>query len=172
MLKFIVEKFKRYHLKDVAVKDERVLAFQNLEAAKECVLFWVADDISWTEVDKIRKSLAKYMEVHLLSFIRQSKSVFERSGDALYADESSITYGGKIRDAKLREVLKKTEGVFIDISMQPDVLGDYIVRYAKSPCKVGISREGVEHDIMFANVRNTDVFVDRLFKLFTKINTY
>lgn len=172
MLRFIVEKFKRHHIKNMAVKDERVLAFQNLETAKECTLFWVADDISREEVERFRKSLAKHMEVRLLSFIRQSKSVFERVGEALYFDESAILYGGKLRDTKLQEILERKSGLFIDLSLQPDALSDYVVQYAKAPCKVGMSREGITHDIVFANAPNTDVFADRLFKLFTKINTY
>ncbi len=172
MLRFIVEKFKRHHIKNMAVKDERALAFQNLETVKECTLFWVADDISREEVERVRKLLAKHMRVHLLSFIRQSKSVFERVGEALYFDESAILYGGKLRDTKLQEILERKSGVFIDLSLQPDALSDYVVQYAKAPCKVGMSREGITHDIVFANAPNTDVFADRLFKLFTKINTY
>lgn len=172
MLKYIIGRLKKHHIKNLVVKDERILAFQNLDAVKECTLFWIAEDVSWTEIERIQKLLAKHMNVHLLSFIRQSKSEFERVEKVLYADEASIFYGGKFRDMELKELLERKDGLFIDLSLTPDALGDYIVRYAKSACKVGMPREGIEHDIVFANVQRANIFIDRLFKLFTKINTY
>ena len=55
------------------------------------------------------------------------------------------------------------------MSLKPDVWGDYIVKSAKASCKIGY---GTGHDIDFDGVRDIDDFMERLFKLLTKINTY
>ena len=77
-------------MKNIVVKDERVLSFYNLDTAKKCVVFWVAGDVPVSSVNK-------------------------------------------------------------------------------ASCKVGY---GTGHDIDFDGVRDIDDFMERLFKLLTKINTY
>ena len=59
MFKCIAEGFKKRHLKNMEVKNERVLSFYNLDAAKKCVVFWVADDVPVSSVNKVREALAK-----------------------------------------------------------------------------------------------------------------
>ena len=73
MFKCIAEGFKKRHLKNIVVKDERVLSFYNLDTAQRCVVFWVADDVPVSSVNKVREALAKHMDVCLLAFIRQPK---------------------------------------------------------------------------------------------------
>ena len=53
MFKCIAEGFKKRHLKNMEVKNERVLSFYNLDAAKKCVVFWVADDVPVSSVNKV-----------------------------------------------------------------------------------------------------------------------
>ena len=172
MFKYIVEGFKKNHLKNMVVRDERVLSFYNLDTAKKCIVFWVADDVPVASVNKVRGMLAKYMEVCLIAFIRQPKSNPEQMPDALYLDSSGISYKGKFNDLKVQEILDEKEALLIDLSLKPDVWGDYIVKYAKSSCKVGFNHYGTEHDIDFDEVRDIDDFMRRLFELLTKINTY
>ena len=165
MFKCIAEGFKKRHLKNIVVKDERVLSFYNLDTAKKCVVFWVADDVPVSSVDKVREALAKYMDVCLLAFIRQPKLNTEQIQDAIYG----ISYKGGFRDPRVQEILNRKEGLLIDLSLKPDVCGDYIVKSAKASCKIGY---GTGHDIDFDGVRDIDDFIERLFKLLTKINTY
>lgn len=169
MFKCIAEGFKKHHLKNIVVKDERVLSFYNLDTAKKCVVFWVADDVPVSSVDKVREALAKYMDVCLLAFIRQPKLNTEQIQDAIYLDSSGISYKGGFRDPRVQEILNRKEGLLIDLSLKPDVCGDYIVKSAKASCKIGY---GTGHDIDFDGVRDIDDFIERLFKLLTKINTY
>ena len=169
MFKCIAEGFKKRHLKNIVVKDERVLSFYNLDTAKKCVVFWVADDVPVSSVDKVREALAKYMDVCLLAFIRQPKLNTEQIQDAIYLDSSGISYKGGFRDPRVHEILNRKEGLLIDLSLKPDVCGDYIVKSAKASCKIGY---GTGHDIDFDGVRDIDDFIERLFKLLTKINTY
>ena len=169
MFKGIAVGFKKRHLKNIVVKDERVLSFYNLDTAKKCVVFWVADDVPVSSVDKVREALAKYMDVCLLAFIRQPKLNTEQIQDAIYLDSSGISYKGGFRDPRVQEILNRKEGLLIDLSLKPDVCGDYIVKSAKASCKIGY---GTGHDIAFAGVRDIDDFIERLFKLLTKINTY
>ena len=169
MFKCIAEGFKKRHLKNIVVKDERVLSFYNLDTAKKCVVFWVADDVPVSSVDKVREALAKYMDVCLLAFIRQPKLNTEQIQDAIYLDISGISYKGGFRDPRVQEILNRKEGLLIDLSLKPDVCGDYIVKSAKASCKIGY---GTGHDIDFDGVRDIDDFIERLFKLLTKINTY
>ena len=154
MFKCIAEGFKKRHLKKMVVKDERVLSFYNLDTAKKCIVFWVTDDVPVSSVNRVREALAKHMDVCLLAFIRQPKLNSEQIQDAIYLDSSGISYGGEL---------------LIDLSLKPDVWGDYIVESAKTSCKIGYS---TGHDIDFDGVRDIDDFMDRLFKLLTKINTY
>ena len=172
MFKYIAEELKKSHIKGMAVKDERVLAFHNLDTAKRCVVFWVADDVSVSSVSKIREALSKHMKVDLLAFIRRPKLNPERIPEALYLESSGISYKGKFTDPKVLEVLDKKDGLFIDLSLKPDVLGDYIVKNAKSACKIGFNRHDAEHDIDFEPFRDVDDFTKRLLELLTKINTY
>jgi len=172
MFKYIAEELKKSHIKGMTVKNERVLAFRNLETAKRCVLFWVADDVPVSAVNKIREALSKHMEVGLLAFIRRPKLNPERIPDALYLESSGISYKGKFHDPKVLEILDEKDGLFIDLSLRPDVLGDYIVKNAKSACKIGFNRHDAEHDIDFEPVQNVDDFAGRLLELLTKINTY
>lgn len=172
MLKYIVEKFKRRHIKRVALVRERELAYRNLETAKRCILFWIAEEVSVPVINKLREMLAKNMDVEMLAFVQQPKLLVERVEDAMYIDNSLITYSGKFHDAKLQGLLDQGEGLFIDLSLGTDVYGDYIVRCARSNCKIGISREEMLHDIAFANISDIEVFIERLFKLLTRINTY
>ena len=169
MFKCIAEGFKKRHLKNIVVKDERVLSFYNLDTAKKCGVFWVADDVPVSSVDKVREALAKYMDVCLLAFIRQPKLNTEQIQDAIYLDSSGISYKGGFRDPRVQEILNRKEGLLIDLSLKPDVCGDYIVKSAKASCKIGY---GTGHDIDFDGVRDIDDFIERLFKLLTKINTY
>ena len=169
MFKCIAEGFKKRHLKNIVVKDERVLSFYNLDTAKKCVVFWVADDVPVSSVDKVREALAKYMDVCLLAFIRQPKLNTEQIQDAIYLDSSGISYKGGFRDPRVQEILNRKEGLLIDLSLKPDMCGDYIVKSAKASCKIGY---GTGHDIDFDGVRDIDDFIERLFKLLTKINTY
>ena len=169
MFKCIAEGFKKRHLKNIVVKDERVLSFYNLDTAKKCVVFWVADDVPVSSVDKVREALAKYMDVCLLAFIRKTKLNTEQIQDAIYLDSSAISYKGGFRDPRVQEILNRKEGLLIDLSLKPDVCGDYIVKSAKASCKIGY---GTGHDIDFDGVRDIDDFIERLFKLLTKINTY
>ena len=163
MFKCIAEGFKKRHLKNIVVKDERVLSFYNLYTAKKCVVFWVADDVPVSSVDKVREALAKHMDVCLLAFIRQPKLNTEQIQDAIYLDSSGISYKGGFRDPRVQEILNRKEGLLID------VWGDYIVTSAKASCKIGY---GTGHDIDFDGVRDVDDFMERLFKILTKINTY
>ena len=78
-------------------------------------------------------------------------------------------YKGGFRDPRVQEILNRKEGLLIDLSLKPDVWGDYIVKSAKASCKIGY---GTGHDIDFDGVRDIDDFMERLFKLLTKINTY
>ena len=172
MFKYIAEELKKSHIKGMAVKDERILAFHNLETAKKCLLFWVADDVPVSSVSKIREALSKYMEVSLLAFIRRPKLNPERIPEALYLESSGISYKGKFNDLKVQEMLDKKDDLFIDLSLKPDVLGDYIVKNAKSACKIGFNRYGAEHDVDFEPIRDVDDFIRLLLKLLTKINTY
>lgn len=169
MFKCIAEGFKKRHLKNMVVKDERVLSFYNLDTAKKCVVFWVADDVSVSSVNKVREALAKHMDVGLLAFIRQPKLKPEQIEDAVYLDSSGISYKGGFRDPRVQEVLNRKEGLLIDLSLKPDVWGDYIVKSANVSCKIGY---GMGHDIDFDGVRDIDDFMEQLFKLLTKINTY
>ena len=169
MFKCIAEGFKKRHLKNIVVKDERVLSFYNLDTAKKCVVFWVAGDVPVSSVNKVREALAKHMDVGLLAFIRQPKLNTEQIQDAIYLDSSGISYRGEFRDPRVQEVVNRKEGLLIDLSLKPDVWGDYIVKSAKASCKVGY---GTGHDIDFDGVRDIDDFMERLFKLLTKINTY
>ena len=109
------------------------------------------------------------MDVCLLAFIRQPKLNTEQIQDAIYLDSSGISYRGEFRDPRVQEVVNRKEGLLIDLSLKPDVWGDYIVKSAKASCKVGY---GTGHDIDFDGVRDIDDFMERLFKLLTKINTY
>ena len=59
MFKCIAEGFKKHHLKNIVVKDERVLSFYNLDTAKKCVVFWVAGDVPVSSVNKVREALAR-----------------------------------------------------------------------------------------------------------------
>jgi len=169
MFKCIAEGFKKHHLKNIVVKDERVLSFYNLDTAKKCVVFWVAGDVPVSSVNKVREALAKHMDVCLLAFIRQPKLNTEQIQDAIYLDSSGISYKGGFRDPRVQEILNRKEGLLIDLSLKPDVCGDYIVKSAKASCKIGY---GTGHDIDFDGVRDIDDFMERLFKLLTKINTY
>ena len=169
MFKCIAEGFKKRHLKKMVVKDERVLSFYNLDTAKKCIVFWVTDDVPVFSVNRVREALAKHMDVCLLAFIRQPKLNSEQIQDAIYLDSSGISYRGGFRDPRVQEVLNRKEGLLIDLSLKPDVWGDYIVTSAKASCKIGY---GTGHDIDFDGVRDVDDFMERLFKILTKINTY
>lgn len=169
MFKCIAEGFKKRHLKNMVVKDERVLSFYNLDTAKQCIVFWVADDVPVSSVNKVREALVKHMDVCLLAFIRKPKLCLEQIQDAIYLDSSGISYKGEFRDSRVQELLNRKEGMLIDLSLNPDVWENYIVGVAKASCKIGY---GMGHDIDFEGVKDIDDFIDRLFKLLTKINTY
>ena len=154
MFKCIAEGFKKRHLKNMVVKDERVLSFYNLDTAKQCIVFWVADDVPVSSVNKVREALVKHMDVCLLAFIRKPKLCLEQI---------------QFRDSRVQELLNRKEGMLIDLSLNPDVWENYIVGVAKASCKIGY---GMGHDIDFEGVKDIDDFIDRLFKLLTKINTY
>ena len=109
------------------------------------------------------------MDVCLLAFLRQPKLNTEQIQDAIYLDSSGISYRGEFRDPRVQEVVNRKEGLLIDLSLKPDVWGNYIVESAKASCKIGY---GTGHDIDFDGVRDIDDFMERLFKLLTKINTY
>ena len=47
--------------------------------------------------------------------------------------------GGGFRDPRVQEVLNRKEGLLINLSLKPDVWGDYIVESAKTSCKIGYS---------------------------------
>ena len=66
MFKCIAEEFKKHHLKHMVVKDERVLSYYNLDTAKECIVFWGADDVPMSSVNKVREALGNHMAVCLL----------------------------------------------------------------------------------------------------------
>lgn len=172
MFKYIAEELKKSHIKSMAVKDERVLAFLNLETATRCVLFWVADDVPVSAVNKIREALSQHMEVGLFAFIRRSKLNLERIPEALYLESSGISYRGKFNEPKVLEILNEKDGLFIDLSLRPDVFGDYIVKNAKSACKIGFNRHDALHDVDFESIQDVDDFAGRLLVLLTKINTY
>ncbi len=113
MFKCIAEGFKKRHLKNIVVKDERVLSFYNLDTAKKCVVFWVAGDVPVSSVNKVREALAKHMDVCLLAFIRQPKLNTEQIQDAIYLDSSGISYRGEFRDPRVQEV-REQEGGTVD----------------------------------------------------------
>ena len=169
MLKCVREGFKKRHLKNMVLKDERVLSFYNLNTAKKCIVFWMADDTPISSVIKVREVLAKHMEVCLLTFIRRPELNPEQIQGAIYLDSSGLSCKGEFLDSRVQEVLNRKEGLLIDLSLKPDVWGNYIVRSAKASCKIGC---GMRHDIDFDRVKNVDDLMDRLFKLLTKINTY
>lgn len=172
MFKGIIEGFKKRHIKNMTIQDNRKVAFHNMETAKKCTLFWVAEDVSLSTVNRILETLSKHMEVCLLSYMRQPKLLLEKDKHTIYVEESSISYGGNFNDVKLKEVLGRKDDLFIDLSQKAEELSDYMVKYAKTECKVGMAREGVKHDIDIDGTKNVDEFIDRMFGVLTKINTY
>ena len=86
MFKCIAEEFKKHHLKHMVVKDERVLSFYNLDTAKKCIVFWGADDVPMSSVNKVREALGNHMAVCLFAFFRRSRLNQEQIPDAIYLD--------------------------------------------------------------------------------------
>ncbi len=169
MFKCIAEEFKKHHLKHMVVKDERVLSYYNLDTAKECIVFWGADDVPISSVNKVREALGNHMAVCLFAFVRRSRLNQEQIPDAIYLDSSGVSYKGEFYDPRVQEVLNRKEGLLIDLSLNQNAWGSYIMRSAKTSCKIGYS---TGHDIDFDRVRDIDDFMNRLFELLTKINAY
>ena len=142
----------------------------------------MAEFVSLGHPDKTADYISSYILDRLLA---QDKNV--RYAVEVLLKDNTIVLGGEVsgnvdlsevkefvkdalRDIGYDENYAARWGKYaIDLSLKPDVWGDYIVESAKTSCKIGYS---TGHDIDFDGVRDIDDFMDRLFKLLTKINTY
>ncbi|WP_294142102.1 hypothetical protein [uncultured Sanguibacteroides sp.] len=169
MFKKIFRRLKRWNLKGKQMEFERKLSFHNFRTARNCMIFWVESDVPSDKIERLRNLLSEYMNVEALAFLELGRSM-PAMPKTFCVNENSISYSGKFSDSKLKECIENAYDLWIDLSLKPNALSDYIVRNSKAKCKIGMGRNSFENDIIFEDVNDIDTFTERISRLLNKVN--
>ncbi|KIO46544.1 MULTISPECIES: DUF6913 domain-containing protein [Sanguibacteroides] len=169
MFKKIFRKWKRWNLKGKQMEFERKLSFHNFKTARSCMIFWVESDIPFDKVERLKNLLSEHMNVDALVFLEPGRPL-PVIPKTFCVNEDCISYSGKFSDSKLKGCVENAYDLWIDLSLKPNVLPDYIVRNSRAKCKIGMGRSSFENDIIFEDVNDIDTFTERISRLLSKVN--
>ena len=159
-------KYRMWYLPRKKVVVERDLSFQNLQTAQSCLLFAMAETVEMDVVEKVQKIFPKHITVDVL-FWALEPTVYLPG--VTYVEEKSFSNSGEISDSKLHNVLQTPYDILIDLSTDPCVEGDFILKQSLAKCKIGMSRKGFQGDVVFEAVKDMDHFILRLSELLKNV---
>ena len=172
MFKEMIIGLKGKYLAAKTVRFERKLSFHNFKTARNCLLFGVYGDVTEEEMLRLKALLESYMDVSLLFFSSLKCEREKNLTDAIYANETSISFWGSFTDCLLKKTVENSFDLLIDLSMKRNNFGDYILRHSRAKCKIGMERDGFECDIVFDQVNGMEDFTKRVCNLLSHINAY
>jgi hypothetical protein len=151
---------------------ERELSFQNYRTARACLLFGVEGGVPVASLEKLRDMLAGKMKVEVLILEgEKEQQATEKVKGAVYASEADVSLSGKFVNARLHEMMHFSYDLLIDLSRGPDDVGDYLLRFSRAKCKIGMERDGFQCDVVFEGVGEVELLQERLNELLGKIKT-
>ncbi|MDR1274242.1 MAG: hypothetical protein LBK12_06795 [Odoribacteraceae bacterium] len=170
------EKFKKNlkksRLARRSIRVERELSFQNFQTARACLLFGVERDLPVPLLERLRVMLSGKMDVEVLVLEKEKEGpAVEKVKGAVYVSEEDVSLSGRLVNARLHEMMHFSYDLLVDLSPGPDSVGDYLLRFSRAKCKIGMTREGFQCDIVFDRASEAGAFPDRLSELLSKIKT-
>lgn len=150
---------------------KRTKQYPDLQAIKNCLVVWCANDNQEEYLKLLRKKLPQQVKLDKICFLPEGAPA-SSFRDVVYVKEEELGFGGKILNEQLPELLDREYNLLVDLSEESNVMIDYILRNSLAQCKAGMEKENFDADLMVDNVSGILEFIDKLFEVLAKLKKY